>query len=53
MKIMYTPLKPIFTIRKWDVRGYTLHGHKKTNVLHMQKQRRRSDAADQRIVFAT
>ena len=26
-KQMYTPVHPSFTINKWDVRGYTLHGH--------------------------
>ena len=24
---MYTPVNPKFTIYKWGVRGYTLHGH--------------------------
>ena len=24
---MYTPVNPNFTISKWGVRGYTLHGH--------------------------
>ena len=23
----YTPVNPSFTIKKWDVRGYSLHGH--------------------------
>ena len=26
-KIMNTPVNPIFSILKWGVRGYTLHGH--------------------------
>ena len=26
-KNMYTPVNPNFTISKWGVRGYTLHGH--------------------------
>ena len=24
---MYTPVHPRFTLLKWGVRGYTLHGH--------------------------
>ena len=24
---MYTPVNPSFTIQKWGVRGYSLHGH--------------------------
>ena len=24
---MYTPVNPSFTIQKWGVKGYTLHGH--------------------------
>ena len=26
-KILYTPVNPYFTIQKWGVRGYSLHGH--------------------------
>ena len=26
MKKMYTPVNPSFTIQKWGVRGYSLHG---------------------------
>ena len=24
---MYTPVHPSFTVQKWGVRGYSLHGH--------------------------
>ena len=26
-KNWYTPVNPSFTIKKWDMRGYTFHGH--------------------------
>ena len=26
-KIMYTPVNPNFAIKRWGLRGYTLHGH--------------------------
>ena len=27
MKNMYTPAYPSFAMKKWGLRGYTLHGH--------------------------